>query len=101
MRERLDLNLPRRDWREGWLRDTAILSHREMPVMGTFLRSRQKKDEEITIARAECEKAAQDPVIQDVASRLDVPVHFLLGFRERAIRQYGPHLERLEGQEKF
>jgi hypothetical protein len=31
MRQRLDLNLPKRDWREGWMGDTDIPSHREMP----------------------------------------------------------------------
>lgn len=36
----------------------------------------EDEDEKITIVRAEREKAAQDPVIQDLARRLGVPVHF-------------------------
>jgi hypothetical protein len=31
MRQRLDLNLPKRDWCEGWMGDADISSHPEMP----------------------------------------------------------------------
>ena len=51
-------------------------------------------ESEVTIARAEREKAAQDPVIQALARRLGVPVHFLLDYRERVIGQFDPHLDR-------
>ena len=58
----------------------------------------EDEGEEITIAGAERENAANDPVVQDLARRLGVPVHFLLDFRERAIGRFGPRLDRIEGE---
>ena len=62
MRQRLDLNLPHRDWRKGWLGDTNVPSHPEMPdvtvgfhkdVPGAQPAPAAGEDEEVTIARAE------------------------------------------------
>ena len=58
----------------------------------------EEEDEEVTIARAEREKAANNLFIQDLARHLGVPVHFLLDYRERAIGQFGPRLNRIEGK---
>lgn len=62
--------------------------------------SRRKEDEEVTIARAEREKAANDPVIQDLARRLGMQVHFLLDYRERVVGQFGPRLDRSKDQKQ-
>jgi hypothetical protein len=107
MRQRLDLKLPSRDWRKGWMGDTNVPSHPDMPDVTVGFHKNAPgcqhapaagEDEEVTIARQEREKAAQDPVIQDLAKRLGVPVHFLLDYRERAIGQFGPRLDRIEGE---
>ena len=102
MRQRMDLNMPDRDWRQGWLGDTGTPSHPEMPdvTVGFHKDSTpaEHEDEEVRIARAEREKAAQDPVVQDLARRLGVPVDYLLDYRERAIGQFGPRLDRIEGE---
>jgi hypothetical protein len=71
MRQRLDLNLPKRDWREGWMGDADISSHPKTPdvtigfhkQLPATLVPPEDEDEEVTIARAEREKAANDPVI--------------------------------------
>jgi hypothetical protein len=82
------------DWREGWRSDVTIGFHKQLPATPV---PPEDEDEEVTMARAEREKAAQDPVIQDLARRLGVPVHFLLDFRDRAIGQFIEGTDRKEG----
>jgi hypothetical protein len=63
MRQVLELNLPKRDWREGWMGDTDIPSHPEMPDFTIGFRKQlpgtsvppEDEDEKVTIARAERE----------------------------------------------
>lgn len=103
MRQRLDLNLPKRDWRKGWMGDVNAPSHEEMPNVTVGFHNDQpapadQEDEEVTIARAERAKAEQDPEIQDLARQLGVPVNFLLDFRERSIGRFGSRLDRIEGE---
>jgi hypothetical protein len=82
--------------------DTATPSHREMPGVTIGFHKNppaaapEHEDEEETIARLEREKTAKDPVIQHLARRLGVLVHFLLDYRERATGQFGPRLDRLK-----
>ena len=75
--------------------DITIGFHKHLPI---YAGAAEDEGEEITIAGAERENAANDPVVQDLARRLGVPVHFLLDFRERAIGRYGPRLDRIEGE---
>ena len=57
MRQRLDLKLPKRDWREGWLGDTGVPSHPEMPDVTVGFHNptapAEPEGEEFAIARAE------------------------------------------------
>jgi hypothetical protein len=86
--------------------DTEVPSHPEMPDITIGFHKNppapatEDEDEEETIARAEREKAANDPVIRDLARQLGVPVHFLLDFREGAIGQFGPRLDHAEDQKQ-
>jgi hypothetical protein len=65
-RQRLDLKLPRRDWRKGWMGNADTPSHlgmrtsRLLSQAGTgYAGSGEEEDKEVTIARAEREKAGQ------------------------------------------
>jgi hypothetical protein len=104
MRQRLDLNLPKRDWRKGWMGDVNAPSHEEMPDVTIGFHNDQpaqtadQEDEEVTVARAERAKAEQDPEIQALARRLGVSMNFLLDFRERSISRFGSRLDRIEGE---
>jgi hypothetical protein len=107
-RQAIDAGLGDGDWREGWMGDDGHESSPGFPDLTIGFRKRvpskpapaEDEDEEVTIARAEREKAANDPVIQDLARRLGVPVHFLLDFRERAIGQFGPRLDRTADEQE-
>jgi hypothetical protein len=73
--------------------DTHVPSHPEMAGVTVGFQKDQPaapehEDEEDRIAREDREQAAQDPMIQNLARQLNVPVHFLLDFRERAIGQF-------------
>jgi hypothetical protein len=76
--------------------DVTVGFHKDVP--GAQQAPGGNEDEEVTIARQEREKTAQDPVVQELAKRLGVPVHFLLDYRERAIGQFGPRLDRIENE---
>lgn len=107
-RQRLDAGIGKGvDWREGAMGDTHIPSHPEMPDVTIGLRKNlpteppEDEDEQVTIARAEREKAANDPVIKTLpGDSVLCRCHFLLDFREHVIGRFGPHLDRLEDQEE-
>ena len=67
------------DWREIDRGDVHIPSHPDVPDVTVGFHKNlpaeppEDEDEEVMIARAEREKAAQDSVIQDLARRLGVP----------------------------
>jgi hypothetical protein len=95
--QRVNLDFGPGHWSDGWMGDTHIESHPEMSDVTVGFRKNpqpapEHEDAEDRIAREDREQAAQDPFIQDLARRLNVPVHFLLDFRERAIGQFGPRL---------
>jgi len=107
MHESLKLSIGKGvDWREGSMGDTHIPSNPEMPYVtigfhkNPPVAASADEDEEETMAREEREKAANDPLIQDLARCLGVPVHFLLDYRERAIGQFDPHLDRTTDEQE-
>jgi hypothetical protein len=79
--------------------DVTVGFHKNLPAEPP-----EDEDEQVTIARAEREKAAQDPVIQDLARHLGVPGElrcrlFLLGIAR--FRQHLGHKAHRVHTERF